>query len=108
MSPQDVGTLMKQTGRLVLSRGGVVTDVKSFGKQELAYTIRRPGERHNEVSGGGWSVPGIDGGCVSAMHGEGRLVYVFGCCCCREMDMHACALGVFVINCKRVGIAVME
>lgn len=45
----EIADLMKRTSRLVLSRGGVLTDVKSFGAQPLAYEIKRPGERHTEV-----------------------------------------------------------
>lgn len=44
----DLASLMKQAGRIVLNSGGVLTDVKSFGSQKLAYVIKRPGERHAE------------------------------------------------------------
>jgi small subunit ribosomal protein S6 len=38
--------IIRGAGNAVLARGGVVTDVKSFGEQPLAYEIRRPGARH--------------------------------------------------------------
>ncbi|KAJ9508947.1 hypothetical protein QJQ45_028272 [Haematococcus lacustris] len=37
--------MMKRVGKLVSEKGGVVTDIKSFGDQHLAYDIRRPYER---------------------------------------------------------------
>jgi small subunit ribosomal protein S6 len=42
--------IIKLAGRTVLDKGGVITDVKSFGEQKLAYEIRRPGEKYEEVS----------------------------------------------------------
>ncbi|KAL6763222.1 ribosomal protein S6 [Haematococcus lacustris] len=38
--------MMKRVGKLVTEKGGVVTDIKSFGDQHLAYDIRRPYERY--------------------------------------------------------------
>jgi small subunit ribosomal protein S6 len=45
-----LGDIIKLAGRTVLDKGGVITDVKSFGEQKLAYEIRRPGEKYEEVS----------------------------------------------------------
>lgn len=44
-----LGDIIKLAGRTVLDKGGVITDVKSFGEQKLAYEIRRPGEKYEEV-----------------------------------------------------------
>ena len=41
--------IIRLAGRAVLDKGGVITDIKSFGEQKLAYDIRRPGEVHREV-----------------------------------------------------------
>lgn len=48
-----VANIMRTAGRTVLSSGGVLTDVKSFGEQPTAYPIRRPGEKYEEVRGAG-------------------------------------------------------
>ena len=45
-----LGDIIKLAGRKVLDKGGVITDVKSFGEQRLAYEIRRPGEKYEEVN----------------------------------------------------------
>ena len=41
--------VLRRLGTAVIERGGVVTDVTSFGARTLAYEFRRPGERHFEV-----------------------------------------------------------
>lgn len=46
----QLAEIIKLAGRTVLDKGGVITDVKSYGEQELAYEIRKPGERHTHVS----------------------------------------------------------
>ncbi len=45
-----LGDIIKLAARTVLDKGGVITDIKSFGEQKLAYEIRRPGEKYEEVS----------------------------------------------------------
>jgi ribosomal protein S6 len=72
LSTSALKTLMRNTGRVILnapasstdevpspsprssSTGeqsqGVIMDVKCFGEQDLAYTIRRPGERHSSAT----------------------------------------------------------
>ena len=41
--------LLRSAAQVVLQRGGVLTDVKSFGERPLAYTVRRPGSKCDEV-----------------------------------------------------------
>lgn len=41
--------LLRSAASAVLSKGGVLTDIKSYGERELAYEIRRPGMKLNEV-----------------------------------------------------------
>ena len=50
LSKAVLGDIIKLAGRTVLDKGGVITDVKSFGERKLAYEIRRPGEKYDEVS----------------------------------------------------------
>lgn len=45
----DASQLLRSAASAVLSRGGLLTDIKSFGDRELAYEIRRPGMKLNEV-----------------------------------------------------------
>lgn len=47
----QLASMITDIGKMVLSSGGVLTDVRSYGKQQLAYDIRRPGERYPEVRG---------------------------------------------------------
>lgn len=49
LSKVQLSEVIKLAGRIVLNHGGVITDVKSFGEQQLAYEIRRPGEKHHAV-----------------------------------------------------------
>lgn len=42
--------MISLAGRAVLQHGGVITDIKSFGEQKLAYDIRKPGEVFDKVS----------------------------------------------------------
>lgn len=49
LTKPQLASMMTNIGKMVFSSGGVVTDVRSFGAQGLAYEIRRPGERYNEV-----------------------------------------------------------
>jgi ribosomal protein S6 len=44
-----VAEVLRRAAVAVLDAGGVVTDVKSFGTRNLAYSIRRAGELHKEV-----------------------------------------------------------
>ena len=52
--------ILRRLGANVMERGGVVTDVTSYGARTLAYEFRRPGETHFEVrvmrgeGEGGW------------------------------------------------------
>lgn len=41
--------IVKSSATTVLSRGGVLTDIKSFDERELAYPIFRSGTRIEEV-----------------------------------------------------------
>lgn len=41
--------LLRSAASAVLNKGGVLTDIKSYGERELAYEIRRPGMKLNEV-----------------------------------------------------------
>ena len=47
----QLGDIIKLAARTVLDKGGLLTDVKSFGERELAYEIRKPGAKYNEVKG---------------------------------------------------------
>ena len=45
----DAAQLMRNVAAAVLNKDGILTDIKSFGDHLLAYTIRRPGQRYEEV-----------------------------------------------------------
>ncbi|CAK0786027.1 hypothetical protein CVIRNUC_009240 [Coccomyxa viridis] len=45
----DAAQLIRNIAGAVLSRDGVLTDIKSFGDRQLAYTIKRPGQRYEEA-----------------------------------------------------------
>ena len=45
----DAALLMRNVAAAVLNKDGILTDIKSFGDHPLAYTIRRPGQRYEEV-----------------------------------------------------------
>lgn len=45
----DAAQLMRNVAAAVLNKDGILTDIKSFGDHPLAYTIRRPGQRYEEV-----------------------------------------------------------
>lgn len=45
----QIAEIIKHASQVVLRHSGVITDIKSFGEQKLAYEIRRPGERHSEA-----------------------------------------------------------
>lgn len=45
----DAAQLMRNVAAAVLKKDGILTDIKSFGDHPLAYTIRRPGQRYEEV-----------------------------------------------------------
>ena len=49
LSRSECITLIQNAATAVLQRGGILTDIKSFGERELAYEIRRPGLRMKEV-----------------------------------------------------------
>eukprot|EP00898_Chlorokybus_atmophyticus_P002562 jgi/Chlat1/3306/Chrsp22S03468 len=42
----QVASILRRAGSTALTNGGVVTGVRSYGLQQLAYTLRRPGEQH--------------------------------------------------------------
>lgn len=50
LTPVELKRLMASAGRVILDKGGIITDVKAFGEQRLAYVVRRPGERHATAS----------------------------------------------------------
>ena len=41
--------VLRRLGTSVMEKGGVVTNVTSYGARTLAYEFKRPGERHFEV-----------------------------------------------------------
>ena len=45
----DAVQLMRSVAAAVLNKDGILTDIKSFGDHPLAHTIRRPGQRYEEV-----------------------------------------------------------
>lgn len=57
LAKAQMADIIKLAGRTVLDKGGVITDIKSFGDQSLAYEIQRPGERHSHVGSTGASRP---------------------------------------------------
>lgn len=74
LGKSQLADIIKLAGRTVLDKGGVITDVKSFGEQRLAYEIRKPGERHSQVRIG---IPSEKIGGISA--------------CSSPVARHACA-----------------
>ena len=44
-----VGSMMRLAGNTVLEKGGVLTDIVSFGQQDLAYDIRNQGVKYSQV-----------------------------------------------------------
>lgn len=72
----QLAEIMRKAGVAVLDKGGVITDIKSFGEQPLAYDIRQPSGKYSEVRGRSWLVVG--GGCAPPMkqHAQpGRLLH---------------------------------
>lgn len=49
LQKKQLAEIMKVANSAVLNHGGVITDIKSFGQQPLAYEIKRPGEKFSEV-----------------------------------------------------------
>ncbi|GAB4818326.1 hypothetical protein N2152v2_005372 [Parachlorella kessleri] len=49
LAKAQLGEIMKAASRAVLDHGGVITDLKSFGDQPLAYDIRKPGAKYGEA-----------------------------------------------------------
>ncbi len=45
----DAAQVMRNVAAAVLNKDGILTDIKSYGDHPLAYTIRRPNQRYNEV-----------------------------------------------------------
>lgn len=41
--------IIKTAGQAVLARGGVLTDVTFFGEQQLAYEVRKPAGKFDQV-----------------------------------------------------------
>lgn len=69
--------ILRRVGATVMERGGVVTDVTSYGARTLAYEFRRPGETHFEVrvmrgegEGARWTREG-EGGARARTRDEG-------------------------------------
>ena len=56
-----VAEVLRRAAVGVMDAGGVVTDVKSYGLRDLAYSIRKAGETHVQVrrswQGEGWQPP---------------------------------------------------
>lgn len=50
LSKPALTEIMRTASQAVLAKGGVLTDIKSFGQRPLAYDIRKPGERYAEAS----------------------------------------------------------
>jgi hypothetical protein len=46
----QLGAMINLAGKKVLEGGGVLTDIKYFGDQPLAYEIRKTGAKYMEVS----------------------------------------------------------
>lgn len=46
---EEVARIIQRLGRAVYDRGGVVTDVKSYGEQPLAYKIRGTSGKYDQV-----------------------------------------------------------
>ncbi len=42
--------MLQNVGRTIMDNGGVLTDVRSYGVQWLAYTVRKPFEKYDQVS----------------------------------------------------------
>jgi small subunit ribosomal protein S6 len=49
LAKTHLADIMKSASRVVLDHGGIITDIKSFGDQPLAYDIRKPGTKFGEV-----------------------------------------------------------
>jgi hypothetical protein len=58
---QDLVRMMRRVGDLVMDKGGVLTNIVSYGEQHLAYDIRRPFQRFSKV------------GCCSLVCGRAAL-----------------------------------
>ena len=70
----DAAQLIRNIAGAVLNRDGVLTDIKSFGDRQLAYTIKRPGQRYEEVillPAGTSGVGRVD---LSLINDDGRIV----------------------------------
>lgn len=46
---QQLADIMRKAGVAVFGKGGVITDIKSFGEQPLAYDIRKPSGKYRTV-----------------------------------------------------------
>lgn len=49
LARSDLSGLMRRLGESVFKSGGVITDIKSFGQQRLAYDIRRPFQKYDQA-----------------------------------------------------------
>ena len=70
----DAAQLIRNIAGAVLNRDGVLTDIKSFGDRQLAYTIKRPGQRYEEVillPAGTFGVGRVD---LSLISDDGQIV----------------------------------
>ena len=71
--------VLRRLGTQVMDRGGVVTDVVSYGARTLAYEFRKPGEKHFEVRGARVrAVKGVGAGGASGGVGAGFRVIETG------------------------------
>lgn len=59
---KELVEIVSRAGNAVLSSGGIVIDVKSYGQQTLAYTIKtRSGEKMRQVRGSSAKIPDHEG-----------------------------------------------
>lgn len=45
----EMARMMERVGNLVMEKNGVLTDLRSYGLQHLAYDIRKPFQRYDQV-----------------------------------------------------------
>ena len=70
----DAAQLIRNIAGAVLNKDGVLTDIKSFGDRQLAYTIKRPGQRYEEVIPLSAGPLGAGGDCLPLITGGGQIV----------------------------------
>lgn len=47
---KTLAAVIEKSGKAVFGNSGVLTDIRSYGDQELAYPIRKAGSKFTEVS----------------------------------------------------------